>query len=343
MENPVLTNNTLRVKESNSNLILDTLKKFGTATRTEIAKDTGLSIATCGNILKDLVGTGEILEGDLENCNGGRPARRYIYNKNYSLIIALTLHADSSIKTLQYAVANLYGEIIEERVKAYDAIDFDTIDNLIKELIADHPSIKAVGIGIPGIVDKDGTVSINDIDELNGIKLAKHLSENRNINVAIDRSPAISAYGFYNNHPEYTGKAIATMLAPLEHPLGAGFIIDGQIYKGNMNMEGEISYVFNGFSNENLPSEGEDSTLIQQTVFAIAATVSTINPSAIVFMGKSFSDEIFEKICAHCDTFFPENFIPEFVHLQDYSSEYLSGTIQIAIDCLRPKIKLIAR
>lgn len=59
MNNPVLTNNTLRVKESNTNLILDTLKSLQIATRAEIARITGLSIATCGNILKDLV-TSEI-------------------------------------------------------------------------------------------------------------------------------------------------------------------------------------------------------------------------------------------------------------------------------------------
>ena len=38
MNNPVLTNNTLRVKESNTNLILDTLKNLEVATRAEIAK-----------------------------------------------------------------------------------------------------------------------------------------------------------------------------------------------------------------------------------------------------------------------------------------------------------------
>ena len=116
MNNPVLTNNTLRVKESNTNLILDTLKSLQIATRAEIARITGLSIATCGNILKDLVTSGEILEGDLENCSGGRPARQYIYNKNFSLVIAMTIQSDKTLKTLQYAVTNLYGEIMEERI-----------------------------------------------------------------------------------------------------------------------------------------------------------------------------------------------------------------------------------
>ena len=164
MENPVLTNNTLRVKESNTNLILDTLKSVEIATRAEIAKRTGLSIATCGNILKSLLASGEILEGDLENCSGGRPARQYIYNKNFSLIIAMTIQSDTQLKTLQYAVTNLYGEILEERVKAYEKFH----DEIFKEmpavsLFADNYCIAATKEVKGFKVTTDGRPLFNDV------------------------------------------------------------------------------------------------------------------------------------------------------------------------------------
>ncbi len=342
MENPALTNNTLRVKESNSNLILDTLKKFRIATRTELARDTGLSIATCGNILKELVDTGEILEGDLENCSGGRPARRYIYNENYSLVIAMTLHADSDQKTLHYAVTNLYGEILEEQKNSHERIDFDVINGLVGELMKTHTNIKAIGIGIPGFVEKDGTVGINDIEELNGIKLAELLESNHNIKVSIDRSPAISAYGYYKKHHECQGKALATIIAPVEHPVGAGFIINGRIYKGNFNNEGEVHYVYSKLFQIPLSSDTENAELVSETVFSVAAIISTINPSMIVFMGKRFTKDIYHEICETCREMFPDSFIPEFVLHENYSDEYLNGTIQMAIDCLRPKVKLVS-
>lgn len=342
MENPVLTNNTLRVKESNTNLILDTLKSVEIATRAEIAKRTGLSIATCGNILKSLLASGEILEGDLENCSGGRPARQYIYNKNFSLIIAMTIQSDTQLKTLQYAVTNLYGEILEERVKAYDEINENTVKTLVNTLITAHPNIQAIGIGIPGYAAKDGTIGISDIEELNGVNLVTLLEQEFHIKVAIDRSPAISAYGFYRQNPDYIGQTLATILTPVGHPIGSGFVINGQIYKGSFNMEGETSYIYKGFAKKLIPESGT-SPLIKETLFSIAAIIATLNPSAIVFMGKSYNPSIYQEICDMCQQLFPENFIPEFILQEDYSESYLQGTIQIAIDCLKPKVQLIAK
>lgn len=343
MNNPVLTNNTLRVKESNTNLILDTLKTLEVATRAEIAKITGLSIATCGNILRDLVASEEILEGDLENCSGGRPARQYIYNKNFSLVIAMTIQSDITLKTLQYAVTNLYGEILEERVKAYDRIDAEAVSSLVDNLIQTHPNIKSIGIGIPGFADKDGTIGITDIEELNGVNLVQMLEKKFKIKAAIDRSPAISAYGFYENHPEYKDQTIATILTPAGHPVGAGFIINGQIYKGSFNMEGEISYIYKSFADRLMPDTPEDARLINETLFSVSAVISTLNPSVIVFMGKSFNKENYQSICDSCREMFPDEFLPEFELQEDYSDSYLKGTIQIAIDCLKPKVKLIAK
>ncbi len=342
MSNPILTNNTLRVKESNSNLILDMLKNAEVATRTEIAKATGLSIATCGNILKDLVASKEILEGELENCNGGRPARQYVYNKNFSLVIAMTIQSDTTLKTLQYAVTNLYGEILEGRVKLYDRIDSEVITSLVGSLIQAHPNIKSIGIGIPGYTDKNGTIEINDIEELNGINLVQILEEKFGIKAAIDRSPAVSAYGYYKEHPEYKSHALATLLTPIDHPVGAGFIVNGHIYKGGFGMEGEISYVYKGFANYLLPYASADAALVNETLFSVSAIISTFNPSVIVFMGKSFTNEIYSKICSECKKMFSNGPVPEFRLLEDYSEVYLQGAIQIAIDCLNPKIQLIA-
>ena len=45
MSDSFLINNKLRVKESNTNLVITSIKRTNTATCAEISKDTGLSIA----------------------------------------------------------------------------------------------------------------------------------------------------------------------------------------------------------------------------------------------------------------------------------------------------------
>ena len=53
--------------------------------------------------------------------------------------------------------------------------------------------------------------------------------------------------------------------------------------------------------------------------------------------------ENFKTICDTCAEMFPSEFLPKFELQEDYSDVYLQGTIQIAIDCLKPKVKLIAK
>ncbi len=342
MNKPILTNNTIRVKESNTNLVITTLQDLNSATCMQISKATGLSVATCGNLIKKLLKDGLVLEGELENNNAGRPARKYIYNKNYSMVIALTIRSESNTKFLQYAISNLTGEVMEERMQTYDSINSDVIVDLIGKLMDKYPNIQAAGIGVPGIVDKNGCITKNDIEELNGINFVNLLSEKYNLKVGIDRSPAISVYGYYSLHPELSGKIVAAILSPIDKPTGAGFVIGNQIYKGSFNMEGELGYVSEGFVNSKLDMDEEDKTLIHETIFNIAAIISTINPSILVFMGKRFNEENVERLYQHCQSLFTDFSLPEFVVLENYNDEYLHGTIQIAIDCLSPKIKLIS-
>ena len=55
------------------------MRQVHTATRNEIASMTGLSVATSGNILKEMLSRNEVSEYRLEEPNGGRPAHRYEY------------------------------------------------------------------------------------------------------------------------------------------------------------------------------------------------------------------------------------------------------------------------
>lgn len=117
-------------------------------------------MATCGNILNELLQTGEVLEMELEESSGGRPARRYKYNADYSYIICLTVKTEGGVHSLTYAVANMLGDIIAENTSVVPHIDYEVIDDQIGELIHTYGNVKAVGIGIPGLFIKGLLMSV---------------------------------------------------------------------------------------------------------------------------------------------------------------------------------------
>ena len=342
MSDSFLINNKLRVKESNTNLVITSIKRTNTATCAEISKDTGLSVATCGNIIKRLLASGEILDGGYENNSSGSPAKQYIYNKNFRLVTAITVHAEHSVRFLQYAVADLYGEILEKDFKKCSEITPSAISSLVSELTSRHQNIRAIGFGVPAIVDNKGVVMNSDIPELNSANIYDLTrTSNTDIKIAADRSPSLSIYGYCKSHPELKGTISAAILCPQEPPIGAGFVINDQIYNGYYNIGGETGFMAKKFLDRFMPAENEMDRNIRDTMFTIASIISTVNPSTLVLMGADFSDDFCDKIRSYCDELFDRSFMPEFVILKDYSDAYIRGTVQIAIDCLEPRIRLV--
>lgn len=336
MKTSNLINNTARVKQTNMELIRTALKHLGKATRTDIAKSTDLSIATCGNLLAELVKNGEVLESDLDNNRGGRPARTYLYNKNYSLVLGIALHKDKDINYLRYIIANLFGEVLEDKSFTYNhSLTMDTIISHIDILIDKWPSIKAISIGIPGYTDKNGLILNNDITELNNVPIVKLLNTKYDLNVSVSSSPQFTAYGYYTNHTELHQKPFVTLLAPEDHPVGAGIIINDTIYKGFTNLAGEIGYA----------SIWNDSTssYVASIEHTISSIITIIGPCKLLLTGNGISQDIFNQTIKSLSEKFPKEFLPEFEFKADATDDYISGVIQTAINSMTNNVQLVIR
>ncbi|MDO4557024.1 MAG: ROK family protein [Lachnospiraceae bacterium] len=338
MTSSILINNTFRVKETNTNLVRKALRKLEKATRTEISRETGLSIATCGTILNDLLITGEVFEDELDNGRGGRPARKYLYNKNHSLVIGMTIHSDDNLHILRYVISNLSGEILEKGSDSYHCLSLDIIEAILEILLSKYPAIRALGIGIPGYSDKEGNILVNDVSELNGIHLAKSIKEKHGIDVKIASSPNLTAYGYFKHHRELKGKTFAAIIAPKGHPVGAGFIIADKMYRGDTNLAGEISYM-----NFNSPStQSEKEKFHDSMITVITAIITVLAPSKILVTGSAFSKESYAQINSSCEHILSKEFLPEFEFKSDVSDDYLNGVVQMALDSMSYTVQLIA-
>ncbi|WP_240420620.1 hypothetical protein [Paenibacillus periandrae] len=69
-------------------------------------------------------------------------------------------------------IANLSGETVEDGFLAVKVANVSAIEDVIELLITQHTGIKAVGIGIPGLVHQ-GVINVCDIAELINVPLAR--------------------------------------------------------------------------------------------------------------------------------------------------------------------------
>jgi hypothetical protein len=338
-----IVNNTIRVKQTNVELVTSALRELESATIAEIAATTGLSVATCGNILKELCISGEITEGELQESNGGRPARKYMFNANHSLAICIVITSDRDSNTLRCALVNLQAEVIRETVNVYKSITFETIDYTIQNLIKKYKHIKAIGIGIPGIT-REGIITHCDVEELNGLSLKSKLYEKYNLEVTVENEMHAMVYGYQKNHPELEGKSISVLLAPKDHCLGAGFFINGQVIKGNAKMAGEIRFLPLGLSqDEMLKKLNNDKTFMPIIIEAISSILSIVNPAYLILTGSLFQPYMVDTIVNEIREIMPEEFLPQIIFQQDLDADYLKGIISITLETLSSNILLVQK
>ncbi|AIQ42786.1 ROK family protein [Paenibacillus sp. FSL R7-0312] len=342
MVNP--SHNTQLVKKINVELVKNILRTSGTGTKASIAGQTRLSVATCGTILNELVQTGEILELGWEESSGGRPARKYQFNANYSLMICMIVRSEGGIQSISYALANLNGEILEQTDKVHEQITVDTLTDWLDQIIEVHPNVQAVGIGIPGVVQQD-RIGICDVpalaDQPLGILLKERYEE---VEIIIENDMNLTVYGLYQRLFPDEERHFAVLTFPKNHFPGAGFMVNGRLLNGNSFFSGEVSYLPYGIPREQqlqLLQKGGDPGKL--AIHALVSIISIINPAAIVVTGDNISPEMLEDLRSGCREIIPTEHMPELIIQNDTRREYMAGLITTTMESLTYRFQLVER
>lgn len=334
-----IINNTLRVKQVNVELVKTALKALSCGTKLTIAHATGLSVATCGNILNELLARGEVIEADFQQPNGGRPARRFMYNANFAYIACIYVSNEGGICRTTHAVTNLMGEMIEEQTIEVNVINYEVIDHLIETLIGKYENIKAIGIGIPGIVYR-GVIGDGDIKELIHVPLAAQLKAKYNLEITVENDMNLTVYGFYQSQNYEEDKTVAVVIFPHNNCAGAGIMVDGHIIRGATNFAGEVSYL----PFDSSPEEQADPLIFSPCIVkTIASIIAIINPETIVVTGGGIRPHGFDYLTKECKKIIPSAHMPKLILQEDMQTAYINGLVAITLESLACEVQLIEK
>lgn len=338
-----IASNTTMIKQINTALIKSTLKMLKHSTKPILANETGLSLATCNTILNELLLTGEVIAVELEASNGGRPATRFMYNANFSYIACIYTKTEGGINTIAYVVTDLIGEIIKEDCIILEVINYEIIESVIGDLINEFDNIKAVGIGMQGVVT-NGVVGVCDIEELINVPLVDNIKKKYGIEVTSNNDMNFTAYGFYMKQNYDMDKSNAILFFPKDNFPGSGMIVDGHILRGSTNFAGEISFLPFDLSREELLSQlNNREKFIPLVVKSIISIISVINPEIIVLTGDLLEEEQLKIIYSKCLEIIPEEHMPKILLKSNIHEDYINGMISITLETLTSSIKLVNR
>ena len=357
-----MPNDVTKVREINIELVRSTLKKLGETTKARLADETGMSVATCGKILNDLVKAGEVFEiPDAQAQAGcGRPAKTFRYNADYALAACVYLATDNRKMTLSTVVANMIGGTVEETVEEIDKVDYATIRDAVARLLQKRDGVRVVSVGIPGHIT-DGTVRLCNFVELNGLPLADRLAEEfPGVAVIVENDMNAAAYGLYREICRDRESTIGLIFSPdgvctgsgpdaiwksdsgatiSNTELGGGFVSEGRILRG-----------FSGFAGEvwSLPvcrrgAKREIPLTVAVMADIIASIVPILNPEMIALTGGFANAELVEQVKAACLEFIEPQHMPRLIFRDNIHKDYISGLIFIALEQLSCDILLVKK
>lgn len=238
---------TMLAGELNRARVLKSLYAAGPLSRSELARMTGSTRATIGQIVQPLLDQGLLQEHEptASGVHGGKPPRPVWFSDDGWTVGAMLMLPGGA----QVALVTAGGQIKESTSLKFDLADQDQdtivtkLADAMNDLIAKSKSpVRDIGIASAGMVDtKAGTVvRVDAASWQNGLAIGPLIAERTGIPAHVDlhiRAQALGDLLFGQGRNErsfcslYVGEGI-----------GAGFIMDGDLYRGARGAGGEVGH-----------------------------------------------------------------------------------------------------
>jgi predicted NBD/HSP70 family sugar kinase len=231
-----------QTRAHNASLVLRALYDLGPISRADIARLTGLTRTSVGELVSDLEREGLATEVGKGTSTGGKQPTLVALNASARTAIVL----DLGEVTFSAALADLRGDLSTRRTRELDGRDGDAALQLVHELIEEVRAeatspILGIGVGTPGIVDDDGTIRWAVNLDWQDLPLAAILQERHGLPTVVandSRAAALATYLFRGDD-----RPSNLIVVRVGRGIGAGLVLDGQPFRGDGAGAGEIGHV----------------------------------------------------------------------------------------------------
>ncbi|WP_147803642.1 ROK family transcriptional regulator [Alkalicoccus halolimnae] len=234
------------IKNMNRKIILETLIQEKQASRSELARKTGLNKATISVQIQDLLDEQLIIERAQETATsvGRKPI---ILELNHSAGFTIGLDIDENF--LSIILMNLQGDFLYEAGEILSGNKPAEVMNEVAGII--EPIIKnfadkykplgllGIGIGIHGIVNNEGMIVFTPKQQWSNISCEQFFQSKFQCPVYVNNNANFSVFA----EQLYDGNTSDLFCLSISSGIGLGIMKDKQIYRGYGGFAGEIGHM----------------------------------------------------------------------------------------------------
>jgi predicted NBD/HSP70 family sugar kinase/biotin operon repressor len=239
------------LRERNRLLVVDALRRHGLASRSDLARLTGLSRTTVGSLVAGLQAQGLVVELEVNGArHAGRGRPPVLLRLDPAAGVAAGIYFDHD--EVRIALADLSSNVLaEDRCdtdvdhSATESIDLavDMLEAVQAEAGIDSSQIVGVGVGLPGPIDrrsgKIGSAVI--LPGWAGVQAQKVLSWRLGLHVEVDNDANLGALAEASFG---AGRGLTNIIyVMLGSGIGAGLVLDGRVHRGAAGLAGELGHV----------------------------------------------------------------------------------------------------
>ncbi|WP_063046783.1 ROK family protein [Nocardia pseudovaccinii] len=213
----------------------------GHTSRQEIARATGLSFATVGNMIAELLDVGVLAELGYDAPGIGRPRAQLAINPARGTLVGVDI-AETSIHFDLFDLAMTVLRSVEIPVDPAATRPEDVTELIVRgigELTADDAErVLGVGLSVPGLVEPEGGVSVfSPYWDWHDVSLKSLLQPRVPHPLYLDNplKASTAAHLWFGAGRDVDDLIVVTLRAGV----GIGVVIDGALYRGVTNSAGE--------------------------------------------------------------------------------------------------------
>jgi glucokinase-like ROK family protein len=233
------------VKKNNKSLVLQMVMEKEPISRADIAQFSGLNKATVSSLVSELLDENLIYESGPGESSGGRRPVILHFNK----VAGYAVGIDIGVNYILGVLTDLKGNIVIEKNQfihdtSYSVI-LETVIKVVRTLLQEMPDsrygIVGIGIGVPGIVDKEGTILLAPNLGWKNISLKTDIENEFKFPVIIENEANAGAYGEKQFGAGQKFQNIIYISAGIG--IGVGIILNGELYQGHNGFSGEMGHM----------------------------------------------------------------------------------------------------
>jgi len=233
-----------QTRAHNASVVLRAIYDLGPISRADIARRTGLTRTSVGDLVADLERDGLAEDVGRGPSTGGKAPTLISLIDDARHAVTL----DLGERAFTAALLDLRGRIVRRTTRELDGVDGDQALALVHDLIDDllagpHQPLLGIGVGTPGIVDADGTIRWAVNLSWTDLPLARNLREHYRLPTIVtndSRAAAIAIHLFRDDRDERPANLVAIKVG---RGIGAGLVLDGELFGGDGDGAGEIGHI----------------------------------------------------------------------------------------------------